>query len=71
MYSFLNSKVTHNTFNEHMNKLVQAIYSIIEKHSHSKRTTRIQKRLQQKPWITKGMLVSIKNKQKLYTTVFI
>ena len=27
--NFLNSKVTPNTFNEHMNKLVQAIYSIL------------------------------------------
>ena len=34
---FLNSKVTCNTFNGHMNKLVQANYSVIEKHARLKK----------------------------------
>ena len=60
-------EVTRNTCNEHMNKLVQAIYSIIEKHAPLKTKIRKRKCLQQKPWITKGLLVSIKNKQKLHS----
>ena len=33
--------------------------------------SRQKKRLQQKPWITEGLLTSIKNKQKLYKTCFL
>ena len=33
--------------------------------------SRKQKRIQQKPWLTKGLLVSIKNKQKLYQSYFL
>ena len=42
---FLNSNSMRNTFNEHMNKLVQAIYSIIEKRTPLKKRTRKQKHL--------------------------
>ena len=54
-----------------MNKLVQAVHSIIEMHTPLKKRTRKQKRLQQKPWITKGLLVSLKNKLKLHKNFFL
>ena len=53
-----------------MNKLVHAIYSIIEKRAPLKKRTRKQKCLQQKPWITKGLLVSIK-KTKIAQNFFL
>ena len=40
----------------------------IDKHAPLKRASRKQKRLQNKPWITKGQYKSIKRKQKMHQT---
>ena len=40
-------------------------------HTPLKKLTRKQKRFQRKPWIIKGILVSIKRKQKMHKTHFI
>ena len=37
----------------------------------SKQCPENKKRIQRKPWLTKGLLVSIKNKQKLYQSYFL
>ena len=50
---------------------MQTISSVIEKHAPFQTMSRKQKRIQQKPWLTKGLLVSIKNKQKLYQSYFL
>lgn len=44
---------------------------MIEKHAPLKTASRKQKRIQQSPWLTKGLLTSIKNKQKLYKNYFL
>ena len=67
---FVNSNITHQNFNNHFNKLLTVISEVIERHAPLQAASRKQKRLQQKPWLTKGLLVSIKNKQKLYYSCF-
>ena len=37
-----------------------------DKHAPLKKLTRKQKRLQRRPWITKGFLISVKHKQRMY-----
>ena len=44
------------------------ILQIINKHVPISTVTRKQKRLMSKPWITKGLFVSIRHKQSLYKT---
>ena len=43
---------------------------IINKHAPITSVSRNQKRLMSKPWITKGLFVSIRHKQSLYKTHF-
>ena len=47
------------------------ISNVIERHAPLQVALRRQKRVQQKPWLTKGLLVTIKNKQKLYKCYFL
>ena len=51
--------------------MVNSFSQIINNHAPLQTLSRKKKRLQQKPWITKGLLTSIKNKQKLYKTCFL
>ena len=60
------SNITANSFNEHFNKMMNAIFVVINLHAPLQNATRKQKRLFQKPWITKGLITSIKRKQRLY-----
>ena len=52
--------------NEMSNKFVDIFANTLEKHAPLKKTSRKQKKLQQKPWITKAILISVKKKNKLY-----
>ena len=52
--------------NEMSNKFVDIFVNTLEKHAPLKKTSRKQKKLQQKPWITKAILISVKKKNKLY-----
>ena len=65
------SNISHENFDTHFNLFMQAISSVIEKHAPLQTMSRKQKRIQQKPWLTKGLLASIKNKQKLYQSYFL
>ena len=58
-------------FDYHFNRMVNSFSQIINYHAPLQTLSRKKKRLQQKPWITKGLLTSIKNKQQLYKTCFL
>ena len=65
------SNITANSFNEHFNPMINAILAVINLHAPLQNATRKQKRLFQKPWITKGLITSIKHKQRLHRTHFL
>ena len=44
---------------------------MVDKHATIKRASRKKHKLLEKPWITKGILISIKNKQKIYKNNFL
>ena len=69
IYSY--SNITANSFNEHFNQMMNAILAVINLHAPLQNATRKQKRLFQKPWITKGLITYIKHKQRLYKTHFL
>ena len=52
-------------------KLVKSFKFVIHKHAPLMQVSRKQRRLQSKPWLTKGLLVSIKRKQQLYRSNFL
>ena len=58
-----------------INSMFEDFYSLItttiENHAPLKKLTRKQTRLRNKPWITKGLLKSIKRKQKMHKTYYI
>ena len=58
-------------FNEHFNDLMNAIIAIIDEHAPMQKISRKQKRIKLNPWLTEGLLSSIKHKQKLYRTHFL
>ena len=51
-------------------KFIDVVKVNIDKHAPLKKATRKQRKLMNKPWITKGILISIKNKQKLYAKCY-
>ena len=70
-YDFMCSNISHENFDAHFDQFMQTICSVIEKHAPLQTMSRKQKRIQQKPWLTKGLLASIKNKQKLLSICFL
>ena len=60
------NELSPNAFNYHFTQLISAISAVIDKHAPLQKTSRWQKRIQRNPWLTKGILTSIKKKQKLY-----
>ena len=58
-------------FDQSFSAFVQVIKLAINRHAPLKKLSRRQKRLNKKPWITKGILISIKKKQKLHRTHFL
>jgi len=48
--------------------LVSLIQKVIEKHVPLKRLTRKQQKLKNKPWISKGIYVSIRRKKRMHKT---
>ena len=67
----MNSTVTHRQIDEYFDSLVKNISKVIDIHAPVITASRKQGRLQQNPWLTKGLLSSIKNKQKLFKTCFL
>ena len=62
---------TSTNINSVFDKFYSAITKTIDKHAPLKKLNRKQKRLQRKPWITKGLLISIKRKQKMHKSHFV
>ena len=50
---------------------MEVIKITINRHAPLRKLTRRQKRINKKPWITNGILISIKKKQKLHRTHFL
>ena len=70
-YDLIYSPLTPQSLNDNFNRLIKTISDVIETRAPLQTASRRQKRLQKRPWITKGILISIKNKQKLYKTYFL
>ena len=66
-----NCDVNPSNFNNLFSDCINIIKSIINFHAPLKKLSRKQLKLKLKPWITKGLLVSIKHKQQLYKTHFV
>ena len=63
--------LTENNVNDILNDFYSLLTSTINIHAPLKKLSRKQKRLINKPWITKGLLISIKKKQKMHKTHYI
>ena len=63
--------VTGKNFNDLLEQLYSLITKILDTHAPLKKLSRKQRRLKSKPWITKGLLILIKRKQKLHKSHFI
>ena len=57
-------------FDATFDQFLHIIKTKIDQHAPLKKYSRKQRRLKEKPWITKAILKSIKNKQKLYISYF-
>ena len=66
--TFLNWSCHNNTVEEYFNRFNSTFELIIDKHAPKTTITSKQKKLRQKPWITKGLLESLRHKNKLYKT---
>ena len=62
---------TENDFNNKFDKFYSIIKLTIENHAPLKKLSRKQQRLENKPWIIKSLLISIKKKQKMHKTHYI
>ena len=63
--------ITESNINDIFNSFYSLLTSIINAHAPLKKLTRKQKRLKNKPWITKGLLIATKRKQKMHKTHYI
>ena len=70
-FLFRSVTINENIFDRLFNKFHSMITQTIDKYAPSKKLTRKQKRFQHRPWIDKGILVSIKLKQKMHKTDYI
>jgi len=66
----MNTNISRQNFDNYFNKLVTAISQVVETHAPLQTASRKEKRILQKPWLTKALLTSIKNKQKLHRACF-
>ena len=71
MLDAINSPLTHSSLDQNFNRLVTAISEVIEKHAPLQTASCRRKRIQSKPWLSKGLLISIKTKQALYKQYFL
>ena len=66
-----NFSFNRDNFNKTFDQFVNLIAKIIDKHAPLQRLSRKQKKLACKPWITKGILISIRKKNAMFRTHFI
>ena len=62
--------INNENYNEKFDELINIIQKLINDHTSLVKLSRKQLQLYNKPWITRGILVSIKNKQRLYQSHF-
>ena len=62
--------LTTENFDSLFENFISNFKTVIDKHAPMKKLSQKQTKLLSKPWITKGILVSIRNKQKMYVTHF-
>ena len=58
-------------FDAHFYNLIANIEAVIDKHAPMQTVSRKWRRFSQKPWLTRGIITSIKRKQKLYHIYFL
>ena len=63
--------INADNFNSIFGDFIKRVRLIIDFYAPLRQISRRQKRLRAKPWLTKGLLVSIKYKQKLYRYHFL
>ena len=63
--------ISENIVDDIFNEFYLLITSTFDTHAPLKKLSKKQRRLRSKPWITKGLLISIKKKQKLHETHYI
>ena len=68
---FQTSSISAFNFDLHFNNLIIGIKKVIETHAPLQKVSRKLSRIRQEPWMTKELLISIKNKQKLYRNFFL
>ena len=68
---FLNSieRLTYENINSSFNDFISKFKHVIDKHAPLRKLSRRQKTLAAKPWITKGILVSIKKRKRCTTHI--
>ena len=69
--SVLASLNNENIVNSILEQFIFLFKSVVDKHAPIKRASRKKHKLLKKPWITKRILISIKNKQKMYKNNFL
>ena len=65
-WNFNPGSTVHNDFDE----FIHIFQTIINKHATLRKLSRREKQLQAKPWITRGLLTSIKNKNRMFRTCY-
>ena len=70
LHGTLHPTITPKDLEDSFAKLAKNISEVIDHHAPVLTPSRKQKRWQTKPWLTKGLIISIKNKQRLYKTFF-
>ena len=63
--------INNENYKEKFDELINIIQKVFYHHAPLVKLSRKQLRLYNKPWITRGILVSIKNKQRLYQSHFL
>ena len=63
--------INPNDLNMIFNNFINIVKTAIDNYAPLKKLSRRQRKLKLKPWITRGLLISIKHKQKLYLSHFI
>ena len=56
--------------NKDMSRITETFINTLNSHAPLKPMSRREKKLNEKPWITKGILISIRTKNKLFTSCY-
>jgi len=72
MLEFVNLQIalSHENFNSFFEQFLEAFKQILDRHDPIKKLSRRQLKLRQNPWITKGILISIRYKQICIKHIF-